>query len=378
LLSDRTQYEPYLAEARHTVERFKVVELQDYFQDECVEAAQARSTRLDVVSPTAVIIYPIILSERTELLVHLPTGLERVAVRVSATTLTHEIREFRRKLEKRTTREYLPHAQQLYDWLIRPLEPLFTPFAFETLVFVPDGPLRTIPMAALHDGQQFLISKYALAITPGLNLTDPRPIKRDNVKVLAAGLTEAVQGFPPLPNVLMELRTIRRVYGDEPLINEEFLVSQVEKALKSAEFTIVHIASHGEFTSDVKNTFILTFDDKLTLDRLEQFVGLLRFRDEPLELLTLSACQTAAGDDRAALGLAGVAIKAGARSALATLWFVSDQSASELVAEFYRQLQDPAVSRAAALQQAQLRLLQEHRYQHPFYWASFLMINNWL
>jgi CHAT domain-containing protein len=114
------------------------------------------------------------------------------------------------------------------------------------------------------------------------------------------------------------------------------------------------------------------------MDRLEQFVGLLRFRDEPLELLTLSACQTAVGDDRAALGLAGVAIKAGARSALATLWHVNDKAATDLVIEFYRQLQEPSVSRARALQRAQVKQLQDARYQHPFYWAPFLMINNWL
>ena len=112
------------------------------------------------------------------------------------------MRELRRKLEKRTTREYLPHAQKLYDWLIRPLEADLTTFPIDTLVFVPDGALRTIPMAALHDGKQFLIAKYAVGITPSLNLSDPRPIKREGMKVLAVGVTEAVQGFPALPNVV--------------------------------------------------------------------------------------------------------------------------------------------------------------------------------
>jgi CHAT domain-containing protein len=114
------------------------------------------------------------------------------------------------------------------------------------------------------------------------------------------------------------------------------------------------------------------------MDRLSRLIGLYRFRDEPLELLTLSACETAAGDDRAALGLAGLAIKAGARSALATLWFINDEASSILVAEFYRQLTDATISKAVALQRAQLKLIEDPIYQHPAYWAPFLLLNNWL
>jgi CHAT domain-containing protein len=367
-----------LIEARETVELLKAAELRDYFRDDCVDAARSRVTRLETVSQAAAIIYPILLPDRTELLVSLPTGLKRFTVPVGVDTLTQEVREFRRKLEKRTTREYLPHAQQLYEWLIRPLEPDLTSVTINSLVFVPDGPLRTVPMAALHDGQQFLISKYAVATTPGIDLTDPRAIKREDIKMLAVGLTESVQGFPPLPNVSAELQSIQGLYGGDQLLNQDFLVSRLEKQLREQQFTVVHIASHGRFESDVANTFLLTFDDKLTMERLDQFVGLFRFRDEPLELLALSACETAAGDDRAALGLAGVAIKAGARSALATLWHINDPASSVLIAEFYQQLREPAVSRAAALQRAQLKLLQNSRYQHPGYWSPFLLINNWL
>ena len=378
LTKERTEYEPYLVEARDVVESLKAAELQDYFKDDCVEAMRSHVKSLDIVSRTAVVIYPILLPDRTELLVSLPSGLKRFTVPVGSAALTQEVREFRLKLEKRTTHDYLAPAQRLYDWLIRPLEPDLAAAAVNTLVFVPDGPLRTIPMAALHDGKKFLISKYAVATTPGLNLTDPRPIKRENITLLSAGLTESVQGFPPLPNVSGELKAIQGLYGGDILLNKDFQVAALEKKLQEGQFSIVHIASHGNFDSDVANTFILTFDDKLTMDRLDQYVGLFKFRDKPLELLTLSACETAAGDDRAALGLAGVAIKAGARSALATLWFINDQAASELVAEFYRQLQDPAVSKAAALQRAQMKLLNDPVYQHPAYWAPFLLLNNWL
>jgi CHAT domain-containing protein len=352
--------------------------LRDYFRDDCVDTALSKITQLDTVAKTAVVIYPIILPTRTELLLSLPGGLKRILVPVSADTLTEEVRELRRKLEKRTTREYLPHAQKIYDWLIRPLETDLASSAIDTLVFVPDGALRTIPMAALHDGKQFLIAKYAIGITPSLSLSDPRPIKREDMKVLAVGVTEAVQGFPALPNVAAELKELQTLLKSQNLVDREFLAANLETKLKEEQFSIVHVASHGEFGNDVENTFLLTFDDKLSLDRVNQMVGVFRFRDDPLELLTLSACDTAAGDDRAALGLAGMAIKAGARSALATLWNINDEATVGLVLDFYRELKNPAISRVVALQRAQLKLIENPRYEHPGYWSAFLMINNWL
>jgi CHAT domain-containing protein len=128
----------------------------------------------------------------------------------------------------------------------------------------------------------------------------------------------------------------------------------------------------------VNDSFLLTFDGKLTMQTLDQLIGLFRFRQEPLELLTLSACQTGVGDDRAALGLAGVALKAGARSALATLWFINDEASATLISEFYRQLRDSGLSKAVALQRAQIKLLNDRIYGHPAYWSPFLLMNNWL
>jgi CHAT domain-containing protein len=367
-----------LREARDTIELFKAAELRDYFRDDCVDTALSKVTNLDVVSKTAIVVYPVILEDRLVLVVSLPQGLKSVVVPVNGETLTQEVRQFRLKLEKRTTREYLPHAQRLYDWLIRPLEADLAAAKVETLVFVPDGALRTIPMAALHDGKQFLVAKYALAITPGLNLTDPRPIQREHARVLAVGVTESVQGFPALPNVAPEIEALRRMFKTTALVDRGFLASTFEAALKAEPYTIVHVASHGQFDADLTKTFLLTYDDKVSIDRLDKFIGVLKFRDDPLELLTLSACDTAAGDDRAALGLAGIAIKAGARSAVATLWQVHDQVAADLVAAFYKELKDPSVSRAAALRRAQLSILSNPRYEHPGFWSPFLMINNWL
>ncbi len=368
----------FLLEARNTMEAFKAAELQDYFQDECVQTAQTLSTTLKTDAPTSAILYPIILKDRMELLVNYPSNLKQYTVSISEQELTSKVRRLREGLQDSRNNDYLTSARQLYDWLIQPIEADLEQAEIDTLVVVPDGALRTIPMGALYDGNKHLIQKFALATTPGLTLTDPQPINRENIKMLALGLTEERQGFPPLPYVEQELNTIQELYGGTQLLNKNFQIDTMQNEMREEDFSIVHIASHGLVESNVEDSFVLTYDEKITMNRLADLVGLFKFRKSPLELLTLSACETAAGDDKAALGLAGVAVKAGARSALATLWFIDDQVASDLVGEFYRQLQDASLSKAQALQRAQVKVLEDPQYQHPNYWSPFLLINNWL
>jgi CHAT domain-containing protein len=280
-------------------------------------------------------------------------------------------------LEKRTTRQYLPAAEALYDLLLRPLESRLE--GIDTLVFVPDGPLRTIPLSALHDGAGFVIDRFGVTTLPSLELLDPRPVGTVAITPLLNGLTEAVEGFPALPYVDQELDEIAAIYGGTQLRDGRFVVPEIEDSLARTPFSVVHIASHGVSAGVPQNSFLLTYDGRLDMDQLEQLIKLSRFRDEPVELLTLSACRTAAGDDRAALGLAGVAVKARARAALATLWFINDQASSLLVSEFYRQLaRTPRPSKAEALRQAQLAIKADPRYRHPAYWSPFLIIGNWL
>ncbi|HEX8751608.1 MAG TPA: CHAT domain-containing protein, partial [Nitrospira sp.] len=378
LTEDKKAAEDYLRNARDAIESYKAAELRDYFRDQCVDALQAQLTKLETVSPTTAVIYPIVFADRTELLVSLSTGIIRHSVPITSAVLTEEVRAFRRTVEKRTTLEYVSHSQQIYDWLIRPLESELIRHKIQTLVFVPDGSLRTIPFSALHDGKSFLIQQYAIAMTPGLYLTDPRALNLEKIRTLAGGLISSVQGFPSLPYVRDEVDSIRTLFQADELINEEFKTGHLEQELRESRYGILHIATHGKFSTDANDSFLLTFDGKLTMSMLDQLIGLFRFRQDPLELLTLSACQTAVGDDRAALGLAGVAIKAGARSALATLWFINDEASAELVAEFYRQLRDPSVSKAQAIQRAQIKLLNDRVYNHPAYWSPFLLLNNWL
>jgi CHAT domain-containing protein len=369
-----------LLAARDTAEDLKAAELEDYFQDDCANLLKSKITKIETVSATAAVVYIIPLADRTEILVNMPSGrIERVKSPATAAQLEETATAFRFNLEKRTTDEYLEQATQLYDWLVKPLAPLIDNSKIDTLVFVPDGALRTIPMAALSDGSHFLIEKYAIATTPGLTLMEPKPLTLQKSSLVIDGLSDGVQGFAPLNYVPNEVKQLNGLYGGPELMNAKFIQPNVDKEFASDNYSIVHIASHGHFDSDAKKTFILTYDGKLSLDELERMIRPSQMRDQPVELLTLSACQTAAGDDRAALGLAGIAVKAGARSAFATLWFVNDEASSMLVGDFYTNLHNIAgISKAKALQQAQIKLLSDPRYGHPCYWAPYLIIGNWL
>jgi CHAT domain-containing protein len=377
--TDPKQQQLLLREARDTVEGLKAVELEDYLCDECVDVLKSKTRAVETIDPHSAVIYLIPLPDRTEMLLGLASGLKLYTVPVRSSELTAVVRDFRHNLETRTTYGYLEQAQQLYNWFIRPMRGYLEENKITTLVFVPDGALRTIPFAALHDGQRFLIEDLAVAVVPGLSLVEPKTLERHKPQLLMNGVSQSVQGFAPLDFVTNELNSINGTYSGQTLLNEQFTLAQLQEKLRDQQFSIVHIASHGQFDRDVRKTFVLTYDQKLTLDGLEASIRPSAYRGKPIELLVLSACQTAAGDDRAALGLAGVAVKAGARSALASLWFVNDQSTSALITEFYRQLsQHPDISKAQALQAAQIHLLADRRYEHPCYWSPYLIIGNWL
>ncbi len=369
-----------LIEARNTVERFKSTEIEDYFyEDDCVSLLSAKVKPLEAVAGHAAVIYVIPLPDRTELLVTLPGGLHQFKSPVGADEITAEARKFRVNLQNPDTQEYLEQARQLYRWLVQPVEQALREQKVDTLVFVPDGALRTIPMSALYDGQHYLIERYAVAVSPGLTLMEPKPISRAKAKLLACGLSESVQGYPALKAVPKELENVHAAFGGKVLLNQDFLTENLNRELSSGKYSMVHIASHGQFGSDLDRTFILTFDGRLTLNALEQMILPSLLGEHPIELLTLSACQTSAGDDRAALGLAGAAIKAGARCALASLWSINDEATEKAMSAFYAQLKEhPDFTKAQALQAAQKMMLADPRFRHPAYWSPFLIIGNWL
>jgi CHAT domain-containing protein len=277
------------------------------------------------------------------------------------------------------TQERLPIAKQVYDLLLRSAEAQLDASGVTTLVFVLDGSLRNLPMAALYDGQKYLIEKYSIALAPGLQLLQPQPLERQQLKGLLGGLSQARQGFSALPAVALEVNQIESQIPAQVLLDQTFTSTTLQSQINSVPFPVIHLATHGQFSSRAEDTFILTWDDRINVKELDT---LLRAREQgelnPIELLVLSACQTATGDRRAALGLAGLAVRSGARSTLATLWSVNDRSTAFFMVEFYRELGQPGVTKAEALRSAQLALLKQSQYEHPYYWSPFILLGNWL
>ncbi|MFK8018588.1 MAG: CHAT domain-containing protein [Pseudomonadales bacterium] len=370
------QKQQLLRQVRDALEEVKLAEVEDYLDNQCIVAAAAELDQLDL---EAAVLYPVLLEDRIELLLTTPEGIAQYSVPISRIELTDVVRDFRLNIEVDTgTRKYFEYAQQLYGWLIAPIVGQLERNAIKTLVIIPDGPLRTIPLAALHDGSNFLIEKYALATTPGLTLIDPKPIASQSYSAMVGGISDAVQGFSALPSVNQELQVLQRSLNAEIWLNESFTLANVQTGLEAGNYSVAHFATHGQFRGSYSESFLLTHDTKMTLDMLGSSIQARAIDATPLELLVLSACETAAGDDRAALGLAGVAIKAGARSALASLWAVNDAATAELITSFYDTLNKRQDSKAGSLKQAQMELISNSEFAHPSNWAPFLMIGNWL
>ncbi|WP_159788784.1 CHAT domain-containing protein [Sodalinema gerasimenkoae] len=375
-------YQSKLQETLDILERLKLAELRDFFGDDCVEVAQTVVQENGQLSDsTAVIVYSILLDESAVLILQEADGtLSSYTVPHSRKEIEDEVNTFRSLLEKRGTNEYLKPAQRLYDWLVRPLQADLEAIAPETLVFIQDGVLRKTPVAALHDGQRFLVESYALATTPSLRLTTSGRRNAQFGQTLIAGLTVEIPPFAALNNVEREVREVQGLMGGVSLLDEDFTVGSLEQELTQKPYSIVHLATHGKFGVDAQGTFLLAFDDRITIEAMDQ---LLRSRRrsgnsrQPLDLLVLSACQTAAGDNRSALGIAGVAVRAGAKTALASLWFINDEATVPLITNFYKELQTPGITKAQALKAAQQKAIDSQFYSHPGVWSPFILIGTW-
>ncbi|WP_017714274.1 CHAT domain-containing protein [Prochlorothrix hollandica] len=362
--------------ARKAIESLQLAELVNFFQANCVSVQEVAADQID---PKAGIIYTILLEDRLEILLSQPNQeIYHASVPVQSLRVEHVAQDMILRLRTSMSGFQKP-SQALYDWLIRPLEATLSERDIERLVFVLDGSLRNIPMAVLHDGEQYLLEQYAIAVTPGLQLFEPTPLSDQVLTASLVGLSEARQGFTSLPNVALEIAAIEKELPATIFFNEDFQESVVAQQIIEKPTPIVHFATHGQFSSKAEDNFILTWDDKINIEELSQLLqGGFRKEGQAIELLVFSACETAAGDDRAVLGLAGLAVRSGARSTLATLWQVSDQGTAVFMAELYQQLAQRGVSKAEAVRRAQLAMIQDHGLTHPFYWAPFILVGNWL
>ncbi|BAU10552.1 TPR repeat protein [Leptolyngbya sp. NIES-3755] len=386
LLQDNPS-QPTLQRAREVIEALQLAELNNFFREACLDV---RPQQIDQVDRNAAVVYSILLPDRLAVILSLPGQPIRdytPSIPSDPATIEKAFDDLFATLNPFVaTSNPLRANQQLYDFLIRPIAKDLAQSQVKTLVFVLDGVLRGIPIAALHDGQQYLIEQYSIALSPGLQLLPPRwqrstltaRVPSDQLQTLAGGVSEARQGFSPLPGVVREVEQISALVPTNVLLNQAFTRTQFEGKVETVPFPIVHLATHGQFSSEAENTFLLTWDGRINVKEFDQLLEGRNRRDrKPIELLILSACQTAAGDKRAALGIAGVAVRSGARSTIATLWSVQDNSTSILMSQLYEELRQPGTTLAEALRRAQLKLLRSPDYQQPFYWAPFVLIGNW-
>jgi CHAT domain-containing protein len=394
-----------MREARDVVERVKRSEMDDFLGERCT-VESARTLEGTVLPPGTAVLYPIILPNRLEMLLETPRGLQRRTQAVTAAQLQPLVLRLAERL--RAKGDHTGPAQALHAQLLQPLEPLLRAESVHTLVVVPDGVLRLLPYGTLFDGERFAIEKYAIVTAPALSLTRPAAERRPQERMLLAGLAEpgpVVDRLPPwvlqmlsgaptriltrdetrealaLPGVLQEVQQLRDRLPSDVLLNEDFTLQRFGQRFATGQYSVVHIASHGVFSSSAAESFLMTHDGLLTIDGLQQLLRSDRLRRRPIDLLALSACQTAEGDDRAPLGLSGAALKARAGAALGSLWPVADEAAMQLMTGFYSRLAtvpgQPPLTKARALQQAQRSLLAEPRFRHPYYWAAFILVGSW-
>jgi CHAT domain-containing protein len=435
--SPQSEHDALLRRARDALELIKQTELQDYLGDRClVDAVKGGSAT--VILPRTAVLYPVIFADRIEMLVETDQGMSRFTTRVpgasvrqAATVLSNELRS--------PQGNYLPASRQLYDWLLRPLEVFLSAASIETLVVVPDSTTRTVPLGALHDSARFAVEKFAITTATGLSMTNtnappPRRLtalvagassfgsvvdkySTTRLKSLLAGpVTAPVQSASlasnrllrsmnvrnlqvegvvaarseradrvdslrlalALPGVSREMQALQGILPGTQLLDSAFTIDAFKQAAQSDRYSVVHLASHGVFGGSAESSYILAFDDVLTLDGLQNILKGEQFQRAPIEVLSLSACETAAGNDRAPLGISGAAMKARAKSVLGTLWPVDDDAAVSVMTRFYTGIAQQGESKARALQQSQVQVLRNPQTAHPFFWAPFSLIGNWL
>ncbi len=369
----------YFKKARDLIEKQKSIELTNFLQDSCASQRLANNVDIDDYSPKTAIIYILPLHNRTEFIISHRGIFYRFTQKTNSSDLREKINSFKQMIKKRTTFQFITFAKQLYDLLVQPYEPFLLEHSIDTLVFVPDKLMQDVPLAALYDGVNFLVKNYAIAISPGLTLAKKQRVDFDKSKLLACGISEGTQGFDPLQFVPDEIRSIESITNCKKIINDEFTHTKFAEELLHNNYSFVHIASHGFLAERHSDSYLLTWNSKLSVKQFESILKPNQFRGIPLELLTLSACQSASSYSNTALGLAGIAYNSGVKSVIGSLWFINDQASSELITKFYNNLfQAKRIGKAKALQNAQISLMNDSRYRHPYFWSSFLIIGNWL
>jgi CHAT domain-containing protein len=360
-----------------------------------IASQTGKKTALVYLMPTPEFLEVLVVSPDGEPVLH----LNRQASRDRLMSVAKQFRRTVTDIRASGQADYLPSSQQLYQWIVKPVEFVLKARSIETVIFCTGAGLRSLPFAALHDGKTFLIENYNVALIPAFNLLDTNLTDLRQEPVLATGAS-MFSNLTPLPAVPLELQAITQIQGGEVLLNQEFTVNNVRQSRQQQPFRILHLATHAEFKAGaVSRSFIQLWNDRVRLSQLKR----LQLQSPPIDLLVLSACRTALGNQQAELGFAGMAVNAGVKSALGSLWLVDDAGTFALMREFYQNLRTRR-TRIEALRDAQVALLngnvqiQDGQLQiasgirtvtvprpageltlnlsHPYYWAAFVMVGN--
>ncbi|MEM9503420.1 MAG: CHAT domain-containing protein, partial [Cyanobacteria bacterium P01_E01_bin.43] len=364
---------------------------------------------------TSVILYPLVLEDRLELvLVSTDAPPVRYPIDVEAVELNRTVVAFGQALKDRNS-DPRALAQQLYDWVIAPLENDLSAVGAENIIFAPDGVLRYVPLAALYDGEQWLTERFSFSQITAASETDFAARPRDERSLLAAACADCTFTvnvgddafkFLDLPGTLREVKLLAdQVPGAAVLVDGNFTPAQFKDLLGS--HTLIHLATHGLFVAgDPDESFVLFGDGQsVNLQEMRREWGQL-----DADLLVLSACETALGSPELGngvevLGLGFQLQRIGAKAVVASLWQVSDQGTQVLMTEFYAAL-NQGMTKAEALQATQQALITGEAiaadgadragarptprdgeiaasasypgYSHPYYWAPFILIGNGL
>jgi len=397
------------------MEAVKNADLQSFFLDRCSDALDAHSDWANQFLPAAVVLYPIIFEDRTELITKKGDVITRHVVNIPSDELLLQVENLIYALKN--GKNYEPSATQLHKWLIQPILNEIKQSDTKTIVYVPDRAIRGLPLAALFDGSHFVVEQHAIVTLPSLALKNLYRSKSDKVEnqTLIAGLSKpdgpSIDNLPKniinnlagrieeenssytteksiqetrsklvtalsLPSVEEEVNEIGNLTKTQPLLNQKFTADAFKNNIESANFGTVHIASHGYFGKNVKDSFIMAYDKNLNLQDFENSLNIDKLKQNPIDLLALSACETAESNDRMILGFSGLAVKSNALSAVGSLWSINDQAALQLMRSFYVNLIH-AQSKSLALQQAQISMIKSKKYNHPYYWSPFVLIGNW-
>ncbi|MEM7712373.1 MAG: CHAT domain-containing protein [Cyanobacteria bacterium P01_A01_bin.68] len=403
-LEGSQQQNDEFSSALNTIDSLRLAELQDYFGEDCVFITFNNRQVDELLDEKTAVFTSIVLKDRTAIIVNLPNPEwkenKKLSKRINKIkwickdkkTFKNDIEKFLDQLrspDEIYKKPLLDLAQQLHKDIVKDFTQDLK--GIETLVFIQDDLLRSIPMAALYDGNKFLIENYAIAITPSLKLTAPKSKINESLSALILGLSEAanVDGKPfnALGGIVEKERDeVKKIFsGSEDFLDSKFKPDSL-KELKEKFYQIIHIATHGEFGTIPEDTFLVTGKEKgqenngkLVISELEKDIRKFSGGNQIVELLTLTACETAVGDDRSSLGMAGIAVQTGAKSSLASLWNISSEITKDLVLDFYRNWYQKKMSKAQALRKAQKTLIcDDWRKCHPYYWSAFTLIGNWL